>query len=318
MNDQYNNITPTPHDAFWKANLADPKRAKKLIEAHFADEIVKHTDFTTLEAKPTEFIQKNLRTMASDVLYSVKIKGKPAYLYFLWEHMSSAEALMAFRVLLYVIEIMKWHLAQGNDKLPIVIPSVIYHGKKSPYPYTTSVFDCFADVELAQKYALQSFELIDLTIQDDEQLAKLDPDLLFEYMLKHSRDNLAERLRQLLSAHPEKAHYFLTAGKNLLNQIFFYLESRKNSDQHSIDQLIKTIDQSTQGEFMTYIERLEQSAQQKGIEQGMMRGALEKAKETAINLLRMGLSDDKIIEATGLNISTILTLKKTTDTVTKH
>lgn len=83
MNDQHNNIKLTPHDAFWKANLVDPKRAKKLIEAHFSNEIVKHTDFTTLEAKPTEFIQKNLRTMASDVLYSVKIKGKPAYLYFL-------------------------------------------------------------------------------------------------------------------------------------------------------------------------------------------------------------------------------------------
>ena len=34
--------------------------------------------------------------------------------------MSTAQELMAFRMLLYVIEIMKWHLAQGNG-LPIAL-----------------------------------------------------------------------------------------------------------------------------------------------------------------------------------------------------
>ena len=326
MHNKNKNISPTPHDAFWKANLNDPQRAKKLIETNLSKDIVKHADFTTLENKSTEFIQHNLRSVVSDVLYSVKIKGKLAYIYFLWEHMSTPQELMAFRMLLYVVEIMKSHLAQGNDKLPLVIPCVIYHGKQSPYPYSDSIFDCFEDIELAKQHAFQSFELIDLTTKDDEQFSKLDPDLLFEYILKHSRDNLAECLIQLLSAHPEQAHYFLNAGKNLLNQVFFYIESRKNSNQHSIDQLIKAIDQSTQGEFMTYLEKLEHSAQQKGIqqgieqgiEQGIARGVLESKKETAINLLKMGLSDDKIIEATGLNISTILTLKKSTKAVTKH
>ena len=312
------NISPTPHDSFWKANLNDPKKAKKLIETHLSKEIVKHTDFTTLEAKPTEFIQHNLRSIVSDVLYSVKIKGKPAYIYFLWEHMSTAEALMAFRMLLYVAEIMKWHLAQGNNKLPLVVPCVIYHCKQSPYPYSTSIFDCFEDVELAKQHAFQSFELIDLTITDDEQLAKLDPDLLFEYILKHSRDNLVERLMQLLSAHPEQAHYFLNAGKNLLNQVFFYIESRKNVDQQAIEQLIKAIDQSTHGEFMTYLERLEQSAQQQGIQQGIARGALENKKEIAINMIRKNYNIDDIAIITGLTQSIILELKKSTNTTTRH
>jgi len=316
------NISPTPHDSFWKANLNDPKKAKKLIKTHLSKDIVKHADFSTLEAKPTEFIQHNLRSMVSDVLYSVKIKGKPAYIYFLWEHMSTAEELMAFRLLLYVAEIMKWHLAQGNNKLPLVIPCVIYHGKQSPYPYSTGIFDCFEDVELAKQHAFQSFELIDLTITDDEQLGKLDPDLLFEYMLKHSRDNLVERLMQLLAAHPAQARYFLNAGKNLLNQVLFYIESRKNSGQLSIEKLIKTIDQSTQGEFMTYLERLENTAQQKGIQQGIekgiARGALENKKEIAINMIRKNYNIDDIAIITGLTKSIILELKKSTNATTRH
>jgi len=89
-----NKVSPTPHDAFWKANLNDPQRVKKLIETHLSKNIVKHIDVTTLAQKPTEFIQHHLRPMVSDVLYSVKIKEKPAYLYFLWEHMSTADALM--------------------------------------------------------------------------------------------------------------------------------------------------------------------------------------------------------------------------------
>lgn len=57
---------------------------------------------------------------------------------------------------------------------------------------------------------------------------------------------------------------------------------------------------------MTLREQWESKAQQ----QGMQQGALESKKETALNLSRMGLTDDKIVEATGLEKSVIEELKK--------
>jgi len=45
---------------FWKANLSDPKRMKKLIQAHLPKEVVAQMDLSTLAQKPTEFIQKRV------------------------------------------------------------------------------------------------------------------------------------------------------------------------------------------------------------------------------------------------------------------
>ncbi|WP_119343832.1 Rpn family recombination-promoting nuclease/putative transposase [Facilibium subflavum] len=246
-----NNAFPTPHDAFFKANMADKKRAIKALKQHFSPELVALIDFKTIKSRSTEFIQHNLHKVISDVLYSCKIKDKDAYLYVIWEHQSTSDALMAFRMLTYVTQIMQHHLQQGYKKLPLVLPAVIYHGKKSPYPYSTSIFDCFEDKTLAAEYAFRSFELIDLTVMSDDDLAKFDPDLMFEYMLKHSRDNLVEQLTQWLLKHPNQSVYFLSAGKNLLNQVFSYIESRKDIDQSAVDRLIEVINENTDGEFMS-------------------------------------------------------------------
>ena len=57
---------------------------------------------------------------------------------------------------------------------------------------------------------------------------------------------------------------------------------------------------------------------EEGIEKGIEKGALEKARETALNLSRMGLTDDKIVEATGLEKSVIAELKKVVSKTIQH
>ncbi|TNF69555.1 MAG: hypothetical protein EP298_02290 [Gammaproteobacteria bacterium] len=91
------------------------------------------------------------------------------------------------RKMAYEIQIMQGHLDAGNDKLPIVITLVFYHGETSPYPYLNLVYDLFEDVELAKKYAFNSFELIDLTVMTKEQMAQLNTELLFEFLLKYNK-----------------------------------------------------------------------------------------------------------------------------------
>ncbi|MCF6767383.1 Rpn family recombination-promoting nuclease/putative transposase [Thiotrichales bacterium 19S11-10] len=268
------------------------------------------------------------------MLYSVKVKDKDAYIYQLFEHQSTADSLMPFRMINYQVQIMQMHLDKGYQKLPIVIPILYYHGKESPYPFSNCIYDLFEDVKLAKKYAFKNLELIDLTIMTDKELAKLNPELLFEYLLKHSRHNLIDHLTQWLIAHPSQSAYFLNASKKLLNQVLLYIESRDNVDQRSVKQLINVISQSTEGEFMTYLEKLEakaikrglqqgiekgieQGVQQgieqgieKGIEKGIEQGAIKKTKEMAFKLLAMGLSVNQVIQATELEKSTILKIKK--------
>ena len=156
--------------------------------------------------------------------------------------------------------------------------------------------------------------MVDLTIIDDDQLAKFDPDLLFEFMLKHSRDsNLPNELTVMLVNNPEQSQYFINSGYNLLNQIFYYIESRKDVDPKYIANLVEVINKNTNGAFMTYLERREENAQQQGmqqgIQQGMQQGAMLKAQETARNLLSFGDSTAKVAKVTGLDLDTVLKLK---------
>ena len=305
-----NNNLPTPHDVFFKANLADKQTAKSLVKQAFSKKLVSKIELNNLTAQSTDFIQHNLRKVASDVLYSTKINGKDAYVYVLFEHQSTSDELMAFRILVYVVQIMQHHLQQGYDKLPLVLPAVMYHGKDSPYPYSTNIIDCFADIELASEYAFRSFDLIDLTVMNDEELSNLEPELVFEFMLKHSRDRLVEQLTAWLLANPNQSIYFLNAGKTLLNQVFSYIESRKDIEQDSIDKLIEVINDNTDGEFMNYLERREEKAE--------VQGVLKGKQETARKMLCDGMPIESVLKYTDLNLDEITNLKKEIDKNTKH
>ena len=69
-----------------------------------------------------------------------------------------------------------------------------------------------------------------------------------------------------------------------------------------------------EGDVMTVAEQWKQQ----GLQQGLQQGALESKKETAINLSRMGLTDDKIVEATGLERSVIKELKQVVSKKIQH
>ncbi|WP_440705181.1 hypothetical protein, partial [Cysteiniphilum sp. E12A11] len=71
---------------------------------------------------------------------------------------------------------------------------------------------------------------------------------------------------------------------------------------------------NTGGEFMNYLQRREQKAEQ----QGMQQGAILKAQDTAKTMLIEGLDDNLVTRCTGLDLDTVLKLKKEISTKTKH
>jgi len=292
-----------PHDAFFKANLANPQRARDLIEAHLPHDLVKRIDWKTLQPQSTEFIQHNLSKVTSDSLYACRINQKEAYIYYLWEHQSSPQPLMPFRLLTYTLQIMQQHMNKGHKKLPLVIPAVLYHGVQSPYPYSRDIIDCFEDIEAAKQYALRPCHLIDLTVTSDDTIAHLSANLQFEYLLKHCRDEgFAEKLMDFIKLYPKLADYFLSGDKHFLNIILSYIETRKNNTVNAIEKLIETIDSNTGGKFMNTIQRWEEKAKQQGIEQGMEKGMEKGMRKIARNLLAKDkLSIAEIAEVSGLS-----------------
>lgn len=175
------------HDRFFKRSLKEKKIALDFLKAHLPSDIYCSIDINSLQLTEKSFVVPELKEIHSDIIYKCQINQKSAYLFFLLEHQSTADELMAFRMLHYVVSLSNDHLLQGFKKLPIILPLCIYHGAESPYPYSIDLYDCFEDVEFAQKIAFKPFKLIDLTILSDEEIQQHGLAGLMEMLFKHYR-----------------------------------------------------------------------------------------------------------------------------------
>jgi predicted transposase YdaD len=213
---------------------------------------------------------------------------------------------------------MEKHLSKkGNDKLPIVIPILLYHGTKQKYPHSLSIFDCFENKDLAQKYAFQDIKLIDLTIMGEDEIASQGFRFFFQLVLKYSRDKqLAKRLVEVLEKHPNLSHYF--DGKDFKTAFVQLLMSLDLDSKSTANATLKKLDDLTGADIMTLREQWEAKATQKGISQGLEQGLTQKAQETARNLLNYGDSVDKVVAVTGLELETVLAIKKDIDSQKKR
>ena len=65
------------------------------------------------------------------MLFETKINNEKGYIYFLFEHKSYKDKFLALQVLSYMLEIWKDDKLRVNNKLPIILPIIIYHGERS-------------------------------------------------------------------------------------------------------------------------------------------------------------------------------------------
>ncbi|NLH36654.1 MAG: Rpn family recombination-promoting nuclease/putative transposase [Thermotogaceae bacterium] len=65
----------------------------------------------------------------TDMLYKTRINGEDGYIYFLFEHKSYQDPLVILQLLKYIVRIWEEKYDRKANRLPIVIPMVIYHGE---------------------------------------------------------------------------------------------------------------------------------------------------------------------------------------------
>ncbi len=282
-----------PHDRLFRNFLADINKAKVFLETYLPENIKKQCDFSVLSFKPGSFVEKDLKHHFSDILYSVKIAGTPGYIYTLIEHETTPQKLTPFKLLRYQIAIMKQHLQQGNQTLPIVIPLLFYRGKKSPYPFTTDIMDCFENKKLAQETFLKPYSLIDITIIPDEELCQHDGLGILELVQKniHRRDAL-EFVKDIAL---QVARQFLTHEQ--FNSLLYYMS--QEGESKNFEQFYLSLAEALPN-YREDIMTLAQQLEQKGLQQGLQQGHEKARHEMAKNLLAEGFSLDVVKKVTQL------------------
>jgi len=125
------------HDRGYKLLFSDPTLLEELLRGFLPGDWTNRLDFTTLERVGNSFVSADLRERHSDVIWRLRLRGDGegwVYLYLLLEFQSTSDRFMALRLLTYIglllEEIVRKEKLKPEDRLPAVLPLVLYNGER--------------------------------------------------------------------------------------------------------------------------------------------------------------------------------------------
>jgi predicted transposase/invertase (TIGR01784 family) len=152
----------TPHDGLFKATFEQPDLARSELEFVLPADVCALLDLGTLEVVPGSFRDEELAQTHSDLLYAVRTRGGgQALVYILFEHQSTFDSAMAFRLLRYIVRIWeRW--MRDHATLPIVLPIVMHHGESGwrAAPELATMLDASPELLAATRRFVPHFEFL--------------------------------------------------------------------------------------------------------------------------------------------------------------
>lgn len=184
-----------PHDSLFRFAWSDLATARSHFENILPPTLIARLDWGTLKLGSGSFVDEAFKDFHSDLLFEVYTQdGNPVLLYMLFEHQSSMDPKMAFRVLVYMSRIWENHLRQypKTKKLPPILPLVLYHGKEkwtAPVEFSQLV-DVDEDLRPALQPYLPTFQYLleDLSTVPDDALRGTALRRMALLLLKHAND----------------------------------------------------------------------------------------------------------------------------------
>ncbi|EAB4924598.1 Rpn family recombination-promoting nuclease/putative transposase [Salmonella enterica] len=292
------------HDGLFKFFLREPDTARDFLAVHLPADIRAQVRLDTLKLEPGSFVDQTLRELHSDVLYSVETEeGHAGYIYCLLEHQSTADRMMAWRMMRYSMAVMDAHLKKGNDTLPVVVPLLFYQGTVRPYPYSTDWMDCFDAPALAREVYSRPWPLVDVSVMEDSDLQSHRRMALLELVQRDiRRRDAASLLRDVVQ--------LIRLAGNSREQVeavlcyIIYNGMTNESITPFLYELAGEIPEYKELIMGTIAQQLKEEGIQQGIEQERL-AAQQKLLETAWALLDNGVSLDVVIKSTGLSRETL-------------
>ena len=145
------------HDHGYKQLYSFPEMVKDLLTGFVDQDWVSQLDFSTLEKLNGSYVTDDMRSRSDDVIWRVKFQDQWLYVYLLLEFQSTVDKFMAVRMLTYVgllyQDLIKSKQLPENEKLPPVMPIVLYNGNR-PWNAAKSISELLQPVPAS----LQTFQ----------------------------------------------------------------------------------------------------------------------------------------------------------------
>jgi predicted transposase/invertase (TIGR01784 family) len=288
--------------------MARPHVAQDFLAMYLPPQIKHQVNLSTLKLQNETFIDDRLKGHLVDLLYSVNFADQEGYIYILFEHLSTPDKLIAFRLLKYTLNIMDYHLNKSdNKKLPIIYPIVLYSGK-TQYNAATNIFELFQHQDLAKEIMFCDYHLLNIHDIANEDVRN---QLYFGLMIKAFRAAFSDDLQAIDIMLADLKNLEESGDITYLESMIKYILETgeiKNRDQ-LFTKLITNLSETT-GEHMTTIaDALRQEGRQEGWQKGVQEGE-HKIAIIVKNLLREHEPIDKIAKITGLSKQQIEELRK--------
>ncbi len=284
-----------PNDAFFKSIFSEPEHATTFFKSHLAGEISTHVDWRSLRVMPTSFVKNSLRQIHSDLLFSVKISGREALLYLLFEHQTTVDPAMPLRLFGYVGEILNQHYKVHGLPLPAVVPYILHQG---PDRWTVSTqFEDLFDLPLETSAALLPFlpkfqhALLDLSCYNpSSQEADVQMRIVL-HLMKLARDHqLVEFFEWLAQS------VAVQVPDNLLKRLLLYaLHADSNLDAEEIYHTL-SINPELEKQAMSVAQKLKAEGRSEGRSEGFWIGKIQLMEE----FLGRPLSSHELLEGNSL------------------
>jgi len=269
------------------------------------------TDWSRLALVSGRFVDEELGQEHCDLLFSAPVAGSDAYFYILFEHQSTPDPMLVFRLLKYEVRIWeRWAREHPKAKrLPAIIPVVLYNGE-TPWKEARD-FTELLDIEAALRDHLLEllprfrFLLEDLSEKEDEALRLRSVGALVSITLlalKNARHR--EDFEGVLLSCAALLHEVNQAptGREALNAIASYiLEVSETVKAETLGQVLaRTIGKEAGAQVMTTAgEQLKEQGRQEGRKEGVQEGrreGLEKGvllglQQALLRMLRLRFGD---------------------------
>ena len=258
-----------------------------------AEEIEKYT---------SSFVSKIFQNREADIVYKYKNKN----IFFLIEHQTKIDYSMSYRILEYEIEIMKSAIdirkvKNKEYKLPLVIPIVLYTGKKKwdAKRYLEESLETLDDV----KIKAGNYNLVDINDFKKEELLQ-GKTLISKMMLLEKSESTEESIEMLEKIIPNTNK----EEKELLKRVISILFGEKIGEEKT-KELIEKIDggegkmlalvDMIRNENKMYINMGRKEGRKEAREEGKIK-LKQQCLEIAKNLLKINMPISQISEVTKL------------------
>ena len=122
------------HDHSYKLLFSHPEMVIDLLQGFVKEPWIAQCDFSTLEKVSGSYVSDDLRDREDDLIWRIRWGDDWLYVYLLLEFQSTIDHFMAVRILGYLAllyqDLIRTEQLGIRDKLPPVLPLVLYNGER--------------------------------------------------------------------------------------------------------------------------------------------------------------------------------------------